>query len=152
MVLQKVGEYVTDIVVNGTNEASFSQAEDSTYDINASPSLSGSTGVSHSVSIGSNDSITVNGNIPPGFMIVNSEVTLEVYADFESAAEASIAGVSIREQNENSTTTQTVNISGGEGYTLDLDTEDVGGANANASISYEMYTTQSVTTDSVTKD
>jgi len=36
MVLQKVGEHVTDIVVNGTNEGSFNQSDDSTYDISVS--------------------------------------------------------------------------------------------------------------------
>jgi len=38
MVLQKIGETVTDILVNGSQEASYTQSENSQYDIQASPS------------------------------------------------------------------------------------------------------------------
>lgn len=36
MVLRKIGETVTDIVVNGTNRGSFTQSQNSTYNINVS--------------------------------------------------------------------------------------------------------------------
>jgi hypothetical protein len=40
MVLQKVGEFATNILVNGSQEASYTQADDSSYDVGVNSSLS----------------------------------------------------------------------------------------------------------------
>jgi len=151
MVLQKVGETATEIQVNGTTEGNFTQVNDSVYDVSVSGSLSGSTTVSHSISCGQDESASGGGSIPPAFMIVNSEVTISAYADFNSNSPASIAGTSVSEFDSNSTSTKTVQISGGESYDLNVNTENAGGANANASISYNVYTNIDTTVNSVNK-
>lgn len=144
--------YNTDIQVNGTNEGSFTQQSDSTYNVDASGVATGTTTtVTHSASCGQDENADAQGSLPPAFMIVNQEVTLRAINDFQGGATASADGSSVSSVGED-TQTKTITVSSGvNGYSLGVSTDDFGDASAKAEVEYEMYTDLGVTTNSVTQ-
>lgn len=144
--------YTTDIQLNGTQEGSFSQQSDSTYNVDASGVATGTTTtVVHSMSCGQDQEGDGGGSLPPAFMIKNQEVTLRAINDFEGAATASADGSSVSSAGDD-TQTQTITVSSGvNGYSLEVFTQNVGGASASAEVEYEMYTDLGVTTNNVSQ-
>ena len=157
MVLKKIGEYVTDIVVNGNTEGSFNQAEDSTYDINISNSKSNIQTITykvrldppgddaHGLTVGQSDSYFY---FPPDYIRPNNTLSWNVSVR-DGGADIYKNGNQVVNTGNDDSGTFTV-TENDEVRVTGFCSEPSGSVNVN--LSFEVYGSESLSVDSVTKE